>query len=224
MKLFVDNYPEQTRLSILFAMKFFKYTISSLFLLLLSLPLLGLFIVLEERATYPLNRQLNLEQISSIEDMLIEYDPRYLFNNNDQSIVLNVAESNALLIYFSQQLNNINFDWLTDSAMSDGVLPGTIKLAGSLAIRPNLFGRYLNFEASFEELDNKLIMQYLRLGDLKIPDLIFRSLLNYSQKELAGNDDYLLLNLMLGSIKQLEIRENYLGLTDNWTSNDFDLV
>lgn len=224
MKLFVDNYPEQTRLSILFAMKFFKYTISSLFLLLFSLPLLGLFIVLEERATYPLNRQLNLEQISSIEDMLIEYDPRYLFNNNDQSIELNEAESNALLIYFSQQLNNNNFDWLTDSAMSVELLPGTIKLAGSFAIKPNLFGRYLNFEASFEELDNKLIMQYLRLGDLKIPELIFRSLLNYSQKELAGNDNYLLLNLMLASIKQLEIRENYLGLTVNWTSNDFDLV
>lgn len=224
MKLFVDNYPEQTRLSILFAMKFFKYTISSLFLLLLSLPLLVSFIVLEETATYPMNRQLNPEQISSIEDMLIEYDPRYLFNNNDQSIELNEAESNALLVYFSQQLDNNNFDWLTDSSMSVELLPDTIRLAGSFAIKPNLFGRYLNFEASFNELDNKLILQELRLGDLKVPALIFRPLLNYSQKQLARNNNYLLVSSMLRSIKHLEIRENYLGLTVNWTSEDFDLV
>ena len=205
-------------------MKFFKYTISSLFLLLLSFPLLGLFIVLEETTTYPLNRQLNLEQIGSIEDMLIEYDPRYLFNNNDQSIDLNETESNALLIYFSQQLNNNNFEWITDSSMSVELLPNTLNLAGSFAIKPNLFGRYLNFEASFNELDNKLILQDLRLGGFKVPALIFRPLLNYSQKELARNNNYLLVNSILRSIKHLEIRENYLGLTVNWTSEDFDLL
>ncbi len=69
-------------------MKFFSYILGLLLLLSLSLPILSLFIVLEDTATYPLNRQLNLLQTSSIQDMLIEYDPRYMFNNNDQFIEL----------------------------------------------------------------------------------------------------------------------------------------
>ncbi|MDC1435711.1 hypothetical protein N8303_00445 [Gammaproteobacteria bacterium] len=205
-------------------MKFFSYTLSLFILLVLSLPLLGLFIALEETSTYPLNRQLSLEQISSIEDMLIEYDPRYLFNNSDQFIELNEAESNALLIYFSQQLNNYNFDWLTDNTLSIELMPGSAKLGGSFAIKPNLFGRYLNVETSFEQVRNNLILQDLRLGDLKIPSFILRPFLNYSQQVLADNDNYRLLNLMLASIRQFEIKENYLGLTINWTTENFDLV
>ncbi len=205
-------------------MKFFKYTLSLLLLLLLSIPLLSLFIILEETATYPLNEELSVQQISSIENILIEYDPRYLFNSNDQFIELNEAESNALLVYFSQQLNNYNFDWLTGNAMSVELLPDLISLNGSLAIKPNLFGSYLNFKASFKQAGNSLILQELRLGELKIPNFIFRPFLNYSQKELAGNDNYLLANSMLASIKQFEVNEDYLSLIINWSAENFDLV
>jgi hypothetical protein len=205
-------------------MKFFSYIFSLFLLLLLSLPLLSLFIALEDTATHPLNRQLNLQQISSIEDMLIEYDPRYLFNNNDQFIELNEAESNALLIYLSQQLNNYNFNWLIDNTMIIELLPDSARLQGSFAIEPNLFGSYLNFEASFEQVENNLILQNLSLGDLNIPGFIFRPFLNYSHQKLANNDNYLLLNLMLTSIRQFEIRDNYLSLTINWTTENFDIV
>lgn len=224
MKLFVDNYPEQTRLSILFAMKFFKYTASLLLLLLFSVPLLGLFIVLEESATHPLNTELSFQEISSIENMLIEYDPRYLFNSNDQFIELDEAETKALLNYFSQQLNNYDFDWLIDNAMSVELLPGLIKLGGSLAIKPNLFGSFINYEASFKEEDNSLILQELIFGELKIPSIIFNPFLNYSQKELTENDNYLLAKSMLASIKQFEVDEDYLSLTINWSAENFDLI
>lgn len=224
MKLFFDNYQEQSRLSILFGMKFFSYTLSLFLLLLLNLPLLGLFIALEETATYPLNRQLNSQQISSIEDMLIEYDPRYLFNNNDQFIELNEDESNALLIYFSQQLNNSNIDWLIDNTLSIELLPGLAKLTASFAITPNVFGSYLNVEAGFEQQGNNLNLQELRLGSLNIPSLMFRPFLNYSQQELVNNDNYQLLNYILASIKEFEINEDYLGLTINWTTENVDLV
>ncbi|MBN4053498.1 hypothetical protein JYT97_01275 [Haliea sp. AH-315-K21] len=197
---------------------------SILVLLLFSLPLLSLFIVLEDTANSPLNRQLDQQQMSSIENMLIEYDPRYLFNSNDQLIELNETESNALLLYFSQQLNSGSFEWLSDSSMLVELLPDSAKLSGSFAIKPNLFGSYLNFEASFEQANGSLFLQEIRLGEFTIPRFILRPFLNYSQQELAKNNNYLLLNSVLASIKRIEIKENYLGLTVNWGTVDINLI
>ncbi|MFL2840890.1 MAG: hypothetical protein ACJ0BT_03540 [Pseudohongiellaceae bacterium] len=205
-------------------MKFFSHSISIFLLFLFSLPLLTLFIVLEDTATFTLNKQLDQQQVSSIENMLIKYDPRFLFNSNDQLIEINETESNALLIYFSQQLNNDNFTWIKDSSMLLELLPGSATLQGSFAIKPNLFGSYLNFEASFDQINDSLLLQALRLGEFTIPNFIFRSLLNYSKQKFSQNNNYLLLNSVLASIRKIEIRENYLGLLVNWGAVDIDLI
>ena len=82
-------------------MKFFTYALSISFLFLLSLPLLVLFVVLENEPRYPLSSKLDQEQLASIQEILIKHDPRLLANTNTQVITLDEAESNAILVYFS---------------------------------------------------------------------------------------------------------------------------
>jgi hypothetical protein len=205
-------------------MKFLSYSLSIIFLFLISLPLLSLFIMLDDTASFPMNRQLDQLQVNSIENILIEYDPRYLFNSDDQLIELNETESNALLNYFSQQLNNAGFEWVSDSTMVLELLPGSVMLNGTFKIKPNLFGSYLNFEAYFEQTNDTLSLESLRLGDFTIPQFIVQPLLNYGNKELAEYDNYQLFSSVFSSIRQIDLKDHYLAFTLNWESVDFDLL
>lgn len=197
-------------------MKVFIYSISFLLLLLFSLPLLTLFIVLEDSANFPVNQQLDQQQLSSIENMLIEYDPRYWFNNSDQLIELDEAESNALLLYFSQQLSNSSLEWINGSSMLAELNAESASLKGSFALKPSLFGSYLNFEARFKQENNAVFLQSLRLGGITIPDFIIRPLYNYNKQALVQNNNFLLLSSILDAVNQIEIKENYLGLNIHW--------
>lgn len=205
-------------------MKFLTYSISLIFLFIFSLPLLSLFLIIQDAANFPLSRQLDQQQLNSIENMLIEYDPRYLFNNEDQFIELNEADSNAILNYFSQQLNSTGIDWVTDSTMVLELSQDSAKLLGTFKIKPNLFGSYINFEASFEQINDALFLQDLRLGDFILPRFIVRPLINYSKLELAEDNNYLLYNSVLASINQIDLREDYLALTFNWGAVDTKLL
>lgn len=205
-------------------MKFLTYSISIIILFIFSLPLLSLFLIVQDSPNFPLNRQLDQQQLNSIENMLIEYDPRYLFNSEDQFIELNEADSNALLNYFSQQLNNSGFDWINDNTMLLELSQDSAKLLGTFNIKPNVFGSYINFEANFEQENDALFLQELRLGDFILPRFIFRPFLNYSKLKLAENNNYLLYNSVLASISQIDLREDYLALNFNWGEVDTNLL
>lgn len=205
-------------------MKFLTYSISLILLFIFSLPLLSLFLIIQDTANTPLNQQLDQQQLSSIENMLFEYDPRYLFNNEDQFIELNEADGNALLNYFSQQLNSSGNNWVSDSTMMLELSQNSAKLLGTVKIKPSLFGSYINFEAKFEQVNSALSLQELRLGDFILPRFIVRPLINYGKRELAGNDNYLLYNSVLASINQLDLQEDYLAVTFNWSAVDTKLL
>lgn len=205
-------------------MKFLSYSLGALCLFLLSLPLLSLFLVLENSPNFSLNRQFDQQQISSIENMLIEYDPRFLFNNDNQFIELNETESNALLNYFSQQLNDNELNWMTDNVMSVEFLPDAASLSGTLALKPNIFGTYLNFEANFQQINNMITLQNLRLGDLALPNFILSPFLNYADNEFAHKDNYLFLSSAFNAIKQIDLNENYLALTLELGADDMNIL
>ncbi len=205
-------------------MKVFIYSIGILLLLLFSLPLLILFIALEDSTNFPVNQQLDQQQLSSIENILIEYDPRYWFNSSDQFIELNEAESNALLLYFSQQLSNSSPEWIKGSSLLAELNAESATLNGSFAIKPSLFGSYLNFEARFKHENNTVFLQSLRFGGITIPDFIIRPLFNYSNQTLAQNNNFLLLSSILDAVNEITIRENYLGLNVNWEAVDTDFI
>tara|TARA_R110000772_G_scaffold15324_12_gene44660 strand:+ start:317 stop:1630 length:1314 start_codon:yes stop_codon:yes gene_type:complete len=201
-------------------MKFFAYTCGILLLFLLSLPLLALFVVLEDEARYPINSKLDQEQIASIQEILINYDPRRLANTKAQQISLSEAESNALLVYFSQQINGFGIDWLSDNTLFIELSPGRAVLKGGVVLMPNIFGRHLNFEAQLIQTAENFQLQEFRIADYKIPDFIFRPLLDYSKVQLSRDSDYQLINSVLASVSQFVFDDNYLGLTVNWESGN----
>jgi hypothetical protein len=188
------------------------------------MPLLALFIALEKNPDFPINQQFDQQQLSSIENILIEYDPRYWFNSSSQFIELDEAESNALLLYFSQQINSNNSDWLTGSSMRVELEPGLAIAKGTLAIKPGFFGSYINYEANFAQENEAILLQSLRLGGILVPEFIIQPLYQYSQQILSENNNFLLFSSALNAIDQIDIQENYLGLNINWQSVDTDFV
>ena len=201
-------------------MKFFTYALSISFLFLLSLPLLVLFVVLENEPRYPLSSKLDQEQLASIQEILIKHDPRLLANTNTQVITLDEAESNAILVYFSQMINGYDIDWLTDNSIAIELNPGTATLKGAVVFKPNAFGRHLNFEAQLAETAEGFEIQEFRIADYRMPDFILRPLLAYSLDLLTRNSNYQLVDSVLSSVGQVTFEDHYLSLVVNWESSN----
>ncbi len=205
-------------------MRFFSYSITTAVLLLLSLPLLSLFFILQQEADYTFDKELDQAQLNSIENILVEYDPRYFFNTSQQRIELNEAEINALLLYFTSQGRNRLVSWLTNYTAEIGLRDNTAILSGTIEIQPTYFGSFLNFTAVFQQQNNSLTLQELILGDLKIPAFMFGPLITLSQQELDDNVNYLLLNSLLNAINDIDLRNDYLALGFNWEDGSINSV
>ncbi len=222
-KLSFLSCPESSRLSILFNMKFFNYILTLLVFFILSSPLLGVLLVLEKEADHPFEQELNQEQVAYIQELLITYDPRRFADDSPQLIELNDDESNSLLTYFSQNINNYGIQGLRDNVLKIELLPNTATLRGSLSLTSNIltssFGHYVNFSAHLEKDDEQLKITEFRLANYKIPKILYNYFFKIIKPRVQSDPNFDLASLLISSITSFSLDDNYLGLSLNWESD-----
>ncbi len=205
-------------------MKIFTWFLGILGLFLLSLPLLLLFILLEDEANYPTTETFGEQQIVSIQELILQYDPSFFTASGIQRLELNQAETNAVLAYLSRQMNSSNIPRLEGLSASISLAPDTASLSGSLAIRPTVFGRYINYEAGLVPQGKLLRVQSLSIAGLSLPAFILEPMLEYVRTYLQRQSNYQFAESLLSSVTAIQFDDDYLGLGLNWDSANISRV
>lgn len=136
-----------------------------LIVLAASAPIVVLLLSIQTGPIVSSAGSLTAEEITRIEQLLIESAPSSPALPGRQSIVLNVDELNLLLNY-GLNLLDLSPAWAIQVSLEEGLLQSEV----SMEIFPGWIPLYLNINSEFIEGDNRLQLERVTVGKLQIPD------------------------------------------------------
>ena len=192
-------------------MRFLDTLLASIVMCISSLPLILVILTLETNPALPVNPPLDQQQVSQIQQLLIDHDPRQLLASPNQEVRLTEAELNALVTYLkdnNQALEGVN---IQTSLVEEGVQISLSVPARALGIL-----RYFNINFDFERQDNRLVLSSMDVGALTIPPLLISSLQQTLSFHLSGNDNFQLATSFIDSLQFHSINEERMVIMLDW--------
>ena len=137
-----------------------------LIVLAASTPIIMLLLSIETGPIVNSADSLTAEEITRIEQLLIESAPSSPGTPGRQSIDLNVDELNLFLDY-GLNLLDLSRAWATQLSLEEGLLQSEV----SIEILSDWIPLYLNINSEFVQVENRLQLEKVTVGKLQIPDL-----------------------------------------------------
>ena len=193
-------------------LNFFRYLLRSLIVLLLSVPIVVLLISLQTGAAVSPAPELTNQEISQVQQLILESAPSAPSNPGIQRVILTHEELNLLLRY-GVELVKLSTPLTAELSFAGEAL--TTRL--SVRLNNRFIPLYLNLRAEFQQTDTQLDLQALYVGNLKLPDRLLRYLRQRIQSRyLAGNLYYQDFSELLSNIQQVNLTRDLVDVELQW--------
>ncbi len=196
-------------------MKLFDIFFASVFSCITSMPLILLLLVLQQDPAVAPNRPLDQAQISEIQQLLIDHDPRQLLVSNFQEVRLSENELNALATY----VKNTNSVLATINAHTDLVDNGADV---AISIPVNAFGmvRWLNITLHLLHDNDSLRIDTVDAGSLTLPSALLTSLGQAFSTQVSVDENYQLIAAFFGSLHFQSITKERVVIMLDWQEDN----
>ena len=183
-----------------------------LIVLAASTPIIMLLLSIETGPIVNSADSLTAEEITRIEQLLIESAPSSPDTPGRQSIDLNVDELNLFLDY-GLNLLDLSRAWATQLSLEEGLLQSEV----SIEILSDWIPLYLNINSEFVQVENRLQLEKVTVGKLQIPDRLVgiglaRLRNNLTQATPVFED----INQLIANVEKIDISSSQMQVQIYW--------
>ena len=196
-------------------MKLFDIFLTSVVSCISSLPLILLLLVLQQGPALAPNPPLDQAQISEIQQLLIDHDPRQLLASEFQEVRLTETELNALTTYIKNS-NAI----LASVNIRTALVDNGADVAMSIPV--NVFGvvRWFNITLHLLQDDDTLRIDSVDTGSLTLPSPLLAPLGQALAARLAVDENYQLVAAFFQSLHFQSITEERVVILLDWQEDN----
>ena len=155
---------------------------------------------------------LTAEEITRIEQLLIESAPSSPDTPGRQSIDLNVDELNLFLDY-GLNLLDLSRAWATQLSLEEGLLQSEV----SIEILSDWIPLYLNINSEFVQVENRLQLEKVTVGKLQIPDrLVGIGLARLRNNLTRATPVFEDINQLIANVEKIDISSSQMQVQIYW--------
>jgi hypothetical protein len=155
---------------------------------------------------------LTAEEITRIEQLLIESAPSSPGTPGRQSIDLNVDELNLFLDY-GLNLLDLSRAWATQLSLEEGLLQSEV----SIEILSDWIPLYLNINSEFVQVENRLQLEKVTVGKLQIPDrLVGIGLARLRNNLTRATPVFEDINQLIANVEKIDISSSQMQVQIYW--------
>ncbi|MEE3290338.1 MAG: hypothetical protein VX206_06360 [Pseudomonadota bacterium] len=183
-----------------------------LIVLAASTPIIMLLLSIETGPIVNSADSLTAEEITRIEQLLIESAPSSPGTPGRQSIDLNVDELNLFLDY-GLNLLDLSRAWATQLSLEEGLLQSEV----SIEILSDWIPLYLNINSEFVQVENRLQLEKVTVGKLQIPDrLIGIGLAGLRNNLTRATPVFEDINQLIANVEKIDISSSQMQVQIYW--------
>ena len=200
-------------------MRVLSHLLKILILLILSLPVALVIMIVDRDALISNNNTLSENELGTVQQLLIDNDPRLLINSSTQNIYLTEAHANILLRYFfnqTPQLNNYRGQVVFEEnrAFIDLSIPLTFKA----------FGNFINMRIELDESSQPFQVTTLKAGNVSLPKKLLIPTLEVMDNQLEQNANYQLFLTLFETIEMVNFKEQQASIRIRWNQEEITQV
>ena len=183
-----------------------------LIVLAASTPIIMLLLSIETGPIVNSADSLTAEEITRIEQLLIESAPSSPGTPGRQSIDLNVDELNLFLDY-GLNLLDLSRAWATQLSLEEGLLQSEV----SIEILSDWIPLYLNINSEFVQVENRLQLEKVTVGKLQIPDrLVGIGLARLKNNLTRATPVFENINQLIANVEKIDISSSQMQVQIYW--------
>ncbi|MCH2325370.1 MAG: hypothetical protein MK317_11905 [Pseudomonadales bacterium] len=183
-----------------------------LIVLAASTPIIMLLLSIETGPIVNSADSLTAEEITRIEQLLIESAPSSPDTPGRQSIDLNVDELNLFLDY-GLNLLDLSRAWATQLSLEEGLLQSEV----SIEILSDWIPLYLNINSEFVQVENRLQLEKVTVGKLQIPDrLVGIGLARLRNNLTRATPVFEDINQLIANVEKIDISSSQMQVQIYW--------
>ena len=183
-----------------------------LIVLAASTPITMLLLSIETGPIVNSADSLTAEEITRIEQLLIESAPSSPGTPGRQSIDLNVDELNLFLDY-GLNLLDLSRAWATQLSLEEGLLQSEV----SIEILSDWIPLYLNINSEFVQVENRLQLEKVTVGKLQIPDrLVGIGLARLRNNLTRATPVFEDINQLIANVEKIDISSSQMQVQIYW--------
>ena len=183
-----------------------------LIVLAASTPIIMLLLSIETGPRVNSADSLTAEEITRIEQLLIESAPSSPGTPGRQSIDLNVDELNLFLDY-GLNLLDLSRAWATQLSLEEGLLQSEV----SIEILSDWIPLYLNINSEFVQVENRLQLEKVTVGKLQIPDrLVGIGLARLRNNLTRATPVFEDINQLIANVEKIDISSSQMQVQIYW--------
>ena len=183
-----------------------------LIVLAASTPITMLLLSIETGPIVNSADSLTTEEITRIEQLLIESAPSSPGTPGRQSIDLNVDELNLFLNY-GLNLLDLSRAWATQLSLEEGLLQSEV----SIEILSDWIPLYLNINSEFVQVENRLQLEKVTEGKLQIPDrLVGIGLARLRNNLTRATPVFENINQLIANVEKIDISSSQMQVQIYW--------
>ncbi len=183
-----------------------------LIVLAASTPIIMLLLSIETGPIVNSADSLTAEEITRIEQLLIESAPSSPGTPGRQSIDLNVDELNLFLNY-GLNLLDLSRAWATQLSLEEGLLQSEV----SIEILSDWIPLYLNINSEFVQVENRLQLEKVTVGKLQIPDrLVGIGLARLRNNLTRATPVFENINQLIANVEKIDISSSQMQVQIYW--------
>ena len=183
-----------------------------LIVLAASTPIIMLLLSIETGPIVNSADSLTAEEITRIEQLLIESAPSSPGTPGRQSIDLNVDELNLFLDY-GLNLLDLSRAWATQLSLEEGLLQSEV----SIEILSDWIPLYLNINSEFVQVENRLQLEKVTVGKLQIPDqLVSLGLARLRNNLTQATPVFEDINQLIANVEKIDISSSQMQVQIYW--------
>ena len=192
--------------------KILRLLLRPLIVLAASTPIIMLLLSIETGPIVNSADSLTAEEITRIEQLLIESAPSSPGTPGRQSIDLNVDELNLFLDY-GLNLLDLSRAWATQLSLEEGLLQSEV----SIEILSDWIPLYLNINSEFVQVENRLQLEKVTVGKLQIPDrLIGIGLAGLRNNLTRATPVFEDINQLIANVEKIDISSSQMQVQIYW--------
>ena len=183
-----------------------------LIVLAASTPIIMLLLSIETGPIVNSADSLTAEEITRIEQLLIESAPSSPGTPGRQSIDLNVDELTLFLDY-GLNLLDLSRAWATQLSLEEGLLQSEV----SIEILSDWIPLYLNINSEFVQVENRLQLEKVTVGKLQIPDrLVGIGLARLRNNLTRATPVFENINQLIANVEKIDISSSQMQVQIYW--------
>ena len=192
--------------------KILRLLLRPLIVLAASTPIIMLLLSIETGPIVNSADSLTAEEITRIEQLLIESAPSSPGTPGRQSIDLIVDELNLFLDY-GLNLLDLSRAWATQLSLEEGLLQSEV----SIEILSDWIPLYLNINSEFVQVENRLQLEKVTVGKLQIPDrLIGIGLAGLRNNLTRATPVFEDINQLIANVEKIDISSSQMQVQIYW--------